>query len=248
MKQLLFFLSLIVNYQLLAQQTGRMETDRPDQTESPYIVKKKYIQAEIGFNREVDKNTVTLVHPTILCKYGLHNKLELRVITSFHQQKDRLLHAKNSGLHPVQIGAKLSLTEEKGVLPKTSIIFHAGLPFAATHQYKTLHIAPNFRFAMQNTISKIISLGYNLGAAWDGDHKTPVWIYTFCTGFNIGKNVYAYGEIFGDIQNENKPNHSLAAGCAYYINDDVKLDVSAANSISTKEMWYSALGLSFRLH
>ena len=45
---LLFVLSFLA---VRGQQTGRIETDRPDQTECPFIVKKGYIQAEMGFNR-----------------------------------------------------------------------------------------------------------------------------------------------------------------------------------------------------
>ena len=45
---LLFALSFLA---VRGQQTGRIETDRPDQTECPFIVKKGYIQAEMGFNQ-----------------------------------------------------------------------------------------------------------------------------------------------------------------------------------------------------
>lgn len=48
---ILFFLS---SFSLFAQQEGRIETDRPDQTECPFIVKKGYIQMEWGFNRQIE--------------------------------------------------------------------------------------------------------------------------------------------------------------------------------------------------
>ena len=64
-KYFLLFIFITLSYSLLAQQEGRMETDRPDQTESPFITKKKYIQAEIGFNYEKDGDLHAFVHPTI---------------------------------------------------------------------------------------------------------------------------------------------------------------------------------------
>jgi hypothetical protein len=44
------FLCLLMSFSVLAQQEGRMETDRPDQTECPFIVKKCFMQIEMGFN------------------------------------------------------------------------------------------------------------------------------------------------------------------------------------------------------
>ena len=46
---LLLFVTLLCQ-EINAQQTGRMDTDRPDQTESVSITKKGHLQAEIGFN------------------------------------------------------------------------------------------------------------------------------------------------------------------------------------------------------
>ena len=43
---------ILISLTARSQQTGRMETDRPDQTEAVYITKKGFIQAEIGFNKE----------------------------------------------------------------------------------------------------------------------------------------------------------------------------------------------------
>ena len=46
MIKLLLFTLLITGKLSFAQQAGRMETDRPDQTESPEIVKKGWMQAK----------------------------------------------------------------------------------------------------------------------------------------------------------------------------------------------------------
>jgi len=64
----------------------RIETDRPDQTETPFNVPKKYFQAEFGFNKEnlTDYN-YNLIHPTALLKYGLSNRIELRVEPTYGQ-------------------------------------------------------------------------------------------------------------------------------------------------------------------
>jgi hypothetical protein len=227
-----------------------METDRPDQTESPYITKKKYIQAELGFNVEQDNGLTTLVHPSALWKYGLTKKLEFRLITQLNSQETPLLiplgNEIKTGLLPVKVGAKLSLWEEKGWLPKTSIIGHVGFPKLATKYFQATKTAPEFRLTMQHSLAKNVSLGYNIGAEWDGFSNIPFWIYTIGPGFNLGKNGYMYVELFGDFQKDASPNHNFDAGFAYYISDNTKLDISSGFSLSNSKQYYVALGFSFR--
>ena len=234
---------------LEAQEEGRMETDRPDQTESPVIVRRRYFQAEIGFNYEKEPGLRVLAHPTILWKYGLSRKMELRLITEIHSaeiKKAPGMEETLSGLLPVQLGGKLALWEEKGLRPKTSLIFQVAAPRWASRSWRVSRLAPNFRFTMQHSLSEKAGIGYNLGAEWDGDSRTPSWIYTFAPGFNIGKNGYAYAEAFGDFGRERAPRHSVAAGFAWYTSDDVKLDISGGAGIRNMPVYFS-LGCSFRV-
>ena len=59
----IFLLAFPINFLQVssAQQTGRMETDRPDQTESPFIVKNKYEQNEVLFKTLFEIVAVVLV-------------------------------------------------------------------------------------------------------------------------------------------------------------------------------------------
>lgn len=234
-----------------SQQTGRMETDRPDQTESPFIVRRNYLQGELGFNIERSDGLTTIIHPTALWKYGLIERFELRLITQVQSQETPLqIPAGNkikTGLVPVTIGGKLALFEEKGLLPKTSVITHVSLPRFASKFYHAARLAPEFRFTMQHTLSENVGLGYNLGMEWDGESTSPFYIYTFGPGFNIGKRVYAYVELFGDFQRYSNPTHNFDAGIAYYISDNMKADLSSGLSLTTSRQYYVAVGFSFRI-
>ena len=236
-----------------AQQQGRMETDRPDQTESPFLTKQKYIQGELGFNYEKTQGLRTFVHPTALWKYGISKKFELRLITELISAETVLQIPPGndfiSGLLPVQLGGKLALAEEKGLLPKTSLIFHIAAPEIASKKFKATKWAPNFRFVMQNTLTENIALGYNLGAEWDGETNTPSWIYTFAPGFNIGKKWYGYIEAFGSLRKNEKPQHAVDGGIAYYFSDDSKIDFSGGFGLSKEAIdHYVAIGYSFRFN
>jgi hypothetical protein len=245
---LLFFSHYLFLFSTLGQEV--IDTDRPDQTESATVIPKKYFQAEVGFNIEEDEKARTIVHPTALWKYGLNNKIEFRLITEIVSDESAAQYSNDkykTGLLPVQIGSKISLWEERNFVPKTSLIFHVGIPVFSSPVFKPPHLATNFRFASAHTLAENIGLGYNIGAEWDGGGGPPAWIYTLAPGFSIGKNCYGYLELFGAIKKKQSPEHSLDGGFAYNFSNNSKIDISAGFGISeTAVDHYFALGFSFR--
>ncbi|MEO6316991.1 MAG: transporter [Chitinophagaceae bacterium] len=235
---------------LFAQQLERMETDRPDQTESPFIVPAKWVQLEIGFNFEKNGPGLhTLVYPTLLSKYGISKRLEFRLITNLltNRESTGSRYETTTGIEPVQVGFKVALMEEKGLLPKISLIAHVAIAEAATAKMQAESAAPNFVFTMQHSITKSMALGYNLGAEWDGFSNSPAWIYRISPGFNIGKKWYAYAEAFGFIKKQETADHNIDGGIAYFLNDNVKFDLSAGKGLSAISInYYFALGASIR--
>lgn len=234
-----------------AGQEEKIDTDRPDQTESAGIVPKNYFQAEIGFNREnLSSDNYNLVYPTALLKYGF-KKMELRLETVFLSACQRGIPEPKwtTGFLPVEIGIKALITEEKKIMPKTSLIVHLGIPMLASPPFKIQHAAPSFRFTFQKTINPYMGIGANLGAAWDGIQTTPLWLYTFSPGFNVGKRWYMYAEVFGFLLKNELPQHNLDGGIAYYITNDIKVDISGGFGISeASPKNYFAIGFSFRVN
>jgi hypothetical protein len=244
------FLILLPTIKILAQE--KMETDRPDQTESPFLTPKKWMQFEIGFNSQ--KNTASskeYFYPTLLSKYGISKWFELRLITTVQQTTTAFPNFIDKeikkGLLPVELGGKIAFCEEKKWLPKTSLIFHFALPKLASKNFKANTLAPNFRFVMQNTLSKNVGLGYNIGAEWDGFTNKPTYIYTFAPGFNLSDKWYAYIEAFGFITKDDAPQHSFDGGLAYYINNNFKIDISGGPGLTKNApQRYIAIGASYR--
>jgi hypothetical protein len=231
-------------------QVEKIDTDRPDQTESAVTVPKKWFQFEFGFSAQ-STNSVEqeFQHPTLLSKYGIGKRIELRLITTVQTNTHVIIAGKEkeTGVSPVEVGTKIALWEEKKMLPKTSLLFHVAIPGLASEKFKADKLAPNFRFSMQHTINKLIGIGYNLGAAWDGFSKDPAWVYTLSPGFNISEKWYGYIEVFGSVSKENEPEHNVDGGFAYYVSRDFKIDLSSGFGISREAPdWYIAIGASFR--
>lgn len=249
MKALLVALSLFICGQAMTQ-AERIDTDRPDQTESAVTVPEKYFQGEFGFGKENSRGEdFDLIYPAFLVKYGIAKKIELRLEGNF---LSHYIHSipntkATTSFEPIKTGVKMALFEEKGILPKTSLITNVCLPFTSTQYDKAQNIFPSFRFTFQNSLTENVGLGYNFGAEWDGYNRTPAWVYTFSPNFNIGKKWYAYIEAFGSLYYKDWA-HALDGGMAYYVSNDTKLDLSGGIGLGNNPMKnYLALGFSFRV-
>ncbi len=241
-----FLLLLCCTHTASGQKLPPIQLDRPDQTECPFIVPRKNVQVEIGFTyQQTDRHASSIFMPSMLSKYGVNEKLELRLITELEQAKEN--GATDFGLNPVKIGFKTKLVEEKGWIPMISFIGHLSLPTIASEKYKAEYYAPSFRFTLQHTLSEKVSLGYNLGAEWDGFTPEPTFIYTLTSGFSLTEKLGSYVEVYGFIPQKDKADHRFDGGFTYLVNNDVMLDISGGAGFSKSSPdYYTSLGFSFR--
>jgi hypothetical protein len=246
---LLICLNLLICTCIKAQ-LEKIDPERPDQTESADLIAKKVFQAEFGFNKEnTSDRDYDLLYPTALFKYGL-GKIELRMETVVRSSYQRLIPGtkKETGFDPITLGFKINLAKEKNFLPKTSLISSFGIPAFSSEVFRTDHIAPSIKLVMINTFSEHADLSYNIGAEWDGISTTPAWLYTLSQGFSFGKNWNTYIEVFGFMQKNESPQHSIDAGIGYCISNDTKVDLSGGFGISDAALKnYIAIGFSFRI-
>ena len=231
---------------LFGQSLSAIQLDRPDQTECPFITPKKYIQIENGFTFETfDQSQMSFYYPSTLWKYGVNEKFELRLITELVSEKTNV--NTNTGFLPITIGFKTSLFEERGILPKTSFIGHITTSKIGGKEFQTKYITPSFRFTMQHTLTKKISLAYNLGAEWNGENAEHSYIYTLTTGFSLTDKIGCYTELYGFIPAEKKTEHRFDCGLTYLINNDFMADISGGFGLTENAPKnYISLGLSYR--
>jgi hypothetical protein len=230
----------------LAQDLPSIQTDRPDQTECPFITPRHYFQFENGFSYEHnDKDISEFVAPTVLTRFGINSYFELRLITEYTVINEKT--KSTSGLNPILIGFKTSLLEEEGIIPTTSLIAHIGFSEAASSQYRANYYYPEFRFTMQHTISEKQTLSYNLGAEWNGEDKKPTFIYTLTTGYSLTEKIGGYVEFYGFVAQIGKADHRFDLGLTYLFNPNHQLDLSGGVGLSAiSPQYYLAIGYSFR--
>ena len=242
----ILLLLFIINFNATGQSLPPIQLDRPDQTESSFIVPKGYIQAENGFTYEnINKEETTIIYPTTLWKYGLSKKFEFRLITELITEKQKSLIT--TGLAQTKIGFKVNISQQKGIIPNTSLIVHLAVPSIASKSFRSNYYAPSFRFTMLNTITKKLSLGYNLGAEWDEKTHTPTYLYTLTTGYELSERLNTYIEVYGYLAKNELADHRVDGGFTYLINHNIMLDISGGFRLTANSPKnFASLGFSYR--
>ncbi|MBV1924078.1 MAG: transporter [Flavobacteriaceae bacterium] len=256
-KTLIVLATIFISSSLFAQEEStivEMITDRPDATESSSVVPLHSIQIETGvFFESFEKNdfkTEVLGYNTTLIRFGLLEKLELRVGWNFEEHKSSFAGNENpnvlSGFSPLLLGAKVAISEEKGLLPEMALLLHTNLPFTSSTDFNVENTGVDFRFSFAHTLSEKSSLGYNLGAAWGNDSSEASYIYTLAYGYSISEKFGAYAEVYGDLPENNSANHFWDIGFTYLIQNNFQLDATLGRSFTEGQDILVSTGFSYR--
>lgn len=254
---LLTFMQVFCMMILKAQQpVPELVTDRPDQTESSSVVPKKTLQLETGFVYSLDEDALTkdisIVYLTNLLRYGLFDNLELRLggLYSSHEtlSKETDITQSRQGFGPLYTGFKVQITREAGLLPEIAFLAGLALPFTANEELRPSNTAGGMRFSFSHALTERFSLGYNLGAEWDGDSPAPAYYYSVAVGFGISGKAGAYMEFFGLMPEEEPHTHLFDAGFTYLIRPNLQLDASGGIGLQEEAMdYFLGFGFSWRL-
>ena len=256
MKKLLISvaLSFLVLFPLLAQEENEgpepIITDRPDQTEASTTVPKGFFQIETGAMVEKDKvggiETKEITYNTTLIKYGLTDRFELRIIQEFlATQVDGMRVSSGSG--PLTLGTKIKMMDEHGIWPEMALLGHMTYR-TGNADYKPSHVVPDFRFSMAHTLSDHLSLGYNLGAEWDGETATATGLYTLSLAIGLTDKLGIFLEVYGYMPDNSSADHRFDGGITYRIGNNFQFDVSGGvglNDIAPDN--FLSGGISWRL-
>lgn len=234
------------NENLKAQELEPLQADRPDQTECASLVPRGYIQAETGFLYEKGgRDARSLLYPSILWKYGVNDRFELRLITEAGMEEygDQRI----SGFYPLTVGFKTRLLDEDGIVPQTAFIGHLTSCMTGKEAFRPEWLAPSFRLSMQHTLSDHLSLGYNLGTEWSGNSNEPTYIYTLASGISLTPQLGGFIEVYGYLPVEGDADHRFDCGLTYLVSNDLMVDLSGGVGITRNAPdSFIALGFSWR--
>ena len=232
-----------------AAQTPELVTDRPDQTESARAVPRGLVQVETGYRFSRDDGVDTFAAPAALVRIGLGARTELRL-----GHAGVMGAAGRRGAGDSEIGAKVNLLPAAdGWTPELALIGGLSLPTGAA-AHSSGGMDSTFLMAFAHTLSTRLSLGYNLGAAWESSPDRPdraaSLLYTLALGIGVTERLGAFVEVFGDRETaaHAAAGVSVDGGLTFLLTPTLQFDLYAGRGLHgpATDTFFGA-GLSFRL-
>lgn len=231
-------------------------TDRPTQTESPYLVPKKTFQIESGImctNREdqTDIREMWSIGNTLL-RYGVLKNLEIRVASSYESlnvyQKETGVDSSYHGIGAVSAGFKVFIVEEKGIRPEIAILGSITFRHLGNDNFSPTYSYPVGKLAVNHTLSKRFSFGYNIGFAYSGEDADGFFIYSAVLGYKISNRFWSFCEAYGKFDNGDFPNHRVDAGFTYLVRKNLQVDISGGYGLSSEvDRYFVSAGFGWRI-
>jgi hypothetical protein len=241
MKRILLLIAVctILVSQESFSQVEDISTDRPDQSESPFLMKKGYFQIEAGVTSENDEpekdlKTNSLSAPSVLLRFGVAKNIELRAGIEHQSSKTTFPGGSvtESGLGPIMAGTKISLFSEKGSMPETALLLSISVPFKDNSSFQSDYIGTEFRFAMTHSLTKRFSLSYNLGGEFGAGSRGATGLYTIALGAALVNKLSGFVELYGFMPQKVSPDHRFDAGLTYLVLKNVQVDAAFGLGIS----------------
>lgn len=259
-------------YATAQEEPAELVTDRPDQTESPIVVPPGSVQIETGAAYTADEEDAVDYLSTLL-RVGLTRRLELRLATAGWNKVLEEDESPNFG--DAELGAKVRLWDENGWRPEAALLLSTSIPIGSD-TVSTNSPDPAFRFSFAHTLTERLSLGYNVGMAWETTQAAPTRYirlsttapqfsilereapehtlakleYTASLGIGITDRLGAFIEVYGDtpLNAHSDTAHALDGGFTYLLRPNVQLDISGGVGLNdAADDWFVGAGLSFRL-
>jgi hypothetical protein len=122
------------------------------------------------------------------------------------------------------------------------------LPVTANDDFKPEYSAANIRFAFSHTLSNRFSIGYNIGAEWDGETAVPGYFYSFALGIGLTEKLGMFLEGFGLLPEKGNSEHLFDAGFTYLVFPNFQLDISSGIGLNENAIDnFLSFGLTYRL-
>ncbi len=241
-------------------------TDRPDQTESAFLVPRGLVQFELGavYSEEGGSNGPPdsgaavrgLNVGNALLRMGVLEQVELRLGFVGWQRVSGDGIAAFNGFGDLAAGAKLALVRGAGAVPTVALLGMVTLPVGDA-AFRADGIDPFLKAAFAQDLGSGFGLGYNLGAIWTtetdgtGDERLRTDVaYSVAIGRSLTDRLAAFVEAYGivGVSAGRASWQALDGGVAFALRPNVQLDLSAGVGLNEAATdWFLSGGVSVRV-
>jgi len=225
---------ILSNLMVLAQETETVELigDRPDQTESAFVIPKGYFQFEDGFiyeNETSEKQNISF--SSMLLRYGLFKNFELRFGTEYNKIKSTG-SPDIIGFFPISVGAKIHVNKENGWIPQIAFLTHINISKTGSKDFMQDYHSTQMAMTFNHTINDALSIGYSVGVEFPSDVSYSVGNYTFVSSFAVSEKIGAFIEAYGDFSKYMYADNKVNAGVTFLVLPNLQLDFSGGFGLS----------------
>ena len=222
-------------------------SDRPGAGDGVATVGPRYFQLEAGldFSRsnggEINEFTANSL-PIFLVRYGLTEKIELRLTESFvmHDMPNLAGDQKSSGLSNLTVGGKFQVCERQEWGTQAAVLAELFVPTGSAEVAGDA-LGLSLRLLHSWDFAENWNLGSNIGAYWFEEQDLSLF-YSFALGYAITEKIGVFAEPYGNYFQFDDFSLSIDGGVTYLLKPNVQIDLSAGTGISDDHLF---VGLGF---
>lgn len=248
MKRLFYTLILSMGALVATAQDVEFTADRPGASTGPSTVGHKVIQLEQGVQYEGDGGAGVFTFSNTLLRYGLFDGMELRLGGDGFIYKPEGASKFKPAFSGLSIGTKIRCFEGKGAIPAVSVLADFAIPSTASEGFNTEHFAPSLYLLFENPVNDWFSIGYNVGAEWDGSLPAPTTFVALCLGFSATERLGCFVESYNYF-NKLGNVYAVDFGLNYMVGKRVQLDLAANLDLcNPAQAWAVSFGVAWQIN
>lgn len=250
MKRIFIIALLALTYvAAFAQEAVEFTADRPGASTGPGVVGRNVVQLEQGLQYDGDGGAGTITFSNTLLRYGLFDGMELRLGgDAFLYRPQEQLRGYKAAFSGLSLGTKIRCYEGKGAIPAVSVMADFAVPYTATNGFNVDHLAPSLYLLFENPVTDWLSIGYNVGAEWDGSLPDATAFVALCLGFSLTDNLGCFAEsynYFGSLGNV----YAMDFGLNWMVGRKVQLDIAANIDLTDpSKCWSVSCGVAWQIN
>ena len=248
MKRLLTLIALSIATigTLSAQEQASFTADRPGASTGPVTVARGVVQLEQGIQYDGDGGYGSFTFSNTLLRYGLFERMELRI------GGDALIHHESqrwqAAFAGLSVGTKIGCFEGRGAIPAVSVLADFAIPGTASLGFETEHFAPSLYLLFENEVCDWMSVGYNVGAEWDGSQPAPQTFVAICLGFAPTERLGCFAESYNYFSRWGN-SYCIDFGLNYMVGRKLQLDIAAnLDLLSPGKCWAVSFGVAWQIN
>ena len=241
--------SLLGCFLAYGQEHAEFTADRPGASTGPAVVGHKVIQLEQGIQYDGDGGAGTFTFSNTLLRYGLLPNMELRLGgDGFLYQQEGLSQGFKPAFSGLSLGTKIKCFDGLGGIPAVSVLADFSIPCTATEGFNVDHLAPSLYLLFEHPVNAWFSIGYNVGAEWDGTMPAPTTFAALCFGFNVAENLGCFVESYNYF-NKLGNVYCMDLGLNWQVSRKVQLDIAANMDLTNpSQCWAISCGVAWQIN